>query len=353
MFVCLFDAIDDNEKLSELQWPWLTKMLRMSEKELKTIEDMTKYSQLISKFEESSEIRDGKPQLKIAMMVPFGDLFNHDSIHHTAQLLYNPINESVEILSNSNTIIKKNSQIFVSYGYKSNNVLLSQYGFILTQRPYNLLVKQQDASNDISKNIDTRTQQAENLSILIENQFIKFNVFLSRIDVNFGTKSQLLKNYNFVNIEIFSKKYTGLSWSAAKAIYIASLNKKYFDSFTIGKILSIQDVNIIKQQYGKNINAINFENDEMKRIEMILSHIDASFHDSLRNKVCQLCDYAFSQLENITSIKENIEWIRLREDSQSVQYQSFNLTNINALKLIGKYLLNEKQLYLNCISFYC
>lgn len=228
----------------------------------------------------------------VPILVPIADLLNHDPLRASVSLKYNPETETIDISTFAK--INANSEIYLSYGPKSNSILLAQYGFILSNNPYSVS---------------------------------EFDLFLSPNDDNFEAKRALLNRLRLNKLRF--DEY-GLDLESAKTFWIASLSKEVFDSHCISKILAVSKKD-------------GYRMDEIHRIgqRMQMKKMESRLRESLCGTFLRMSELSKEQINDGMLMKEAM----CMDDTNKV-HDLLDMI-IDYLKLEDRNLQHNKLIYCN------
>eukprot|EP01084_Bolivina_argentea_P191166 328375_1 len=234
------------------------------------------------------------------IFIPILDLLNHNPLLKNVIFHYNATENIIQI--NVIKHINKNEQLFMDYGTKSNSMLLAQYGFILKDNLY---------------------------------QFTDSDLYINVNDINYDQKRNLLASFpSYLTSNLRFGNY-GLQLNSAKSFFIASLQPKHFNLFTISIIMNVKPI--------ENKEVIV---DELRRISIIVQDYVGDFDDiELENDLrFALCENG-KRLENVLNKQYNI--------AKTIVCNEDNHNECATVEMIQIYLKEEIHRLRNANEMYC
>lgn len=187
--------------LDAFKWAYFvvnSRSVYIDDKALKQISPSSKLFKILS----------NKPNIALA---PFLDLINHsDKVPETKPQLSIPLttlsqSSKLELTYQiyTNTNIKKNQQVFISYGTLDNTTLLSDYGFVIPNNQHDRITFTFNEMSDFYKAAKIAQPNANQKFKFIRENRLAEEMFVNRAD-GFSHNLMIVLTVLFVQVEHFS-----------------------------------------------------------------------------------------------------------------------------------------------------
>ena len=185
------EKIIDMKKDSKIMYKYLKENNKLNEKHNKYSKFYREYLRL-KNLVDSRIFSYDKNKKEAITIVPYADLFNH-SLDENTYWCFNDDKNQFEMSATKD--IPKNTQIYDSYGEKSNLKLLFYYGFTIPNNPFSVVCIDKPNSDDTYEyTIKSKLKKNKNYDYIIEKLQIIYNHHMKYIKTI--TNNDLLNIYN-------------------------------------------------------------------------------------------------------------------------------------------------------------